>query len=75
MNDQKVNILQTFLSEKKVSDNDIRSIEFENLIYIPLRIDEITSISIQLRDMKGALIYYDKGALNCVLIIRPIEHI
>ena len=75
VNDQKVNILQTFLSEKKVSDNDIRSIEFENLIYIPLRIDEITSISIQLRDMKGALIYYDKGTLNCVIKIRPIEHI
>ena len=72
---QKVNILQTFLSETKVSDNDIRSIEFKNLIYIPLRIDEITSISIQLRDRTGASIYNNKGAITCVLKIRPIEHI
>ena len=75
VDNQKVNILQTFLSEMKKSENDIRSIEFKNLIYIPLRIDEITSISIQLRDTNGEFIYYTKGRITCVVKFRPIEHI
>ena len=72
--DQRVNILQTFLIEKH-TDKDMFDVEFENLIYFPMRIQEITSITIQFRTKTGEILFYSEGSINSVLNLRPIHHI
>jgi hypothetical protein len=67
---QKENILQLYVLENSTK-KDIETISFENLIYIPLRVDEINSITIQMKNKDGQILYYDRGNINAVLKIRP----
>ena len=71
--DQKVNILKVFA--KKASDNDITIYSFENIFYVPLRLEEISSIKIQICDSNGQVATYDKGDITLTLCIRPIKYI
>lgn len=74
VDEQKVNLLQIYV-QNNVSSNRMDTVEFKNLIYFPLRIDELSSITLQLRDVYGKLLNYDKGNINAILKLRPIEHI
>jgi hypothetical protein len=74
MNNQKVNVLQMF-SPRYQTEEKFFSIDFKNLIYIPVRYDEIHSITIEIRDRFGNILHYDSGGISAVLKLRPIEHI
>ena len=71
---QKTNILQDFLIEAE-STNKMQTINFRNLIYIPLRVEDVTSISLEFRDHKGELCFYKDGFISAAINLRPIEHI
>ena len=71
---QKVNILQDFLLDSN-PDKEMITVEFKNLIYIPLCVEDITSITLQFRDHLGELCFYKKGSISAFIILRPIEHL
>jgi hypothetical protein len=73
-NDKKVNVLQLF-SPKYNTQTKFLSMDFKNLIYMPVRFDEIHSITIELRDRFGRLLQYKRGGITVILKLRPIEHI
>src|SRR5260370_3361354 len=70
----KSNILTVF-PFIKLDKNKIISYNFEHLFYIPLRVNEIISIKISIRDSLSNIIIYDEGEISLTLIFRPKEHI
>lgn len=74
VNSQKVNILQTFLNDKDQTKK-MQTIEFKNIIHIPLRVEEILSITIQFRDKRGEIVHYKEGSVTAFFELRPIEHL
>ncbi len=70
----KSNILRVF-PVNKLDKNKIISYNFEHLFYIPLRVNEIISIKISIRDSLSNIIIYDEGDISLTLIFRPKEHI
>src|SRR5260370_15196817 len=70
----KSNILRVF-PVNKLDKNKIISYNFEHLFYIPLRVNEIISIKISIRDSLSNIIIYDEGEISLTLIFRPKEHI
>ena len=49
------------------------NLSFKSKIFIPLRMIEIDTIKISIRDYNGNLFYYKDGYISLALIIRPIE--
>ena len=70
----KANILRIFPRNKQ-SMSDIVNYSFDNKIFIPLRIEEIASIKISIRNNFGEVLKYDKGDIFGTLLIRHIEYI
>ena len=68
----KTNILRVFGS--KESTEDMITYAFYNPIFIPLRLQEINNIKIEICDSFGVVPSYVKGEINLVLMIRPIEN-
>ena len=66
----KSNILRVF---KRL--NKSRQYNFQNLLYVPLRIEEINSIKISCRDNLGDIVKFSDGNISLTLLFRPIEHI
>ena len=73
INEQKANILQTFVLDTNSSEDGMQTIESRELQFISLRVDYISSITIQLCDSERRVLNYKKGRLCCVLKLRPIE--
>ena len=69
----KANILRVFQYDRTKSSVPTQY-KFTNLFFIPLRIEEINSIRIQLRDNLGRVIKYEEGYISLTLLFRPIEH-
>ena len=70
VNSDRVNVLRIIPWSK-----DRNSMSFKNQIFIPLRIEEMSSITISLRDVSGSKFYYDKGVISLNIMIRPISNI
>ena len=73
INEQRANILQTFVLDSNSSEDEMQTIESRELQFIPLRVDYISSLTIQLCDSERRVLNYEKGRLCCVLKLRPIE--
>ena len=72
--DQKSNILKIF-ARNKISNEELVSYHFESNLYIPLRVEEIISIKLSIRNYLGELLGFDEGGILVTLLFRPIEHI
>jgi len=70
----KTNILRVF-PVNNIDKNKIISYNFEHLFYIPLRVNEIISIKISIRDSLSNILLYDEGDISITLLFRPKEHI
>jgi len=70
----KSNILRVF-PVNKIDKNIIISYRFEHPFYIPLRVNEIISIKISIRDSLSNILLYDEGDITLTLLFRPKEHI
>jgi hypothetical protein len=68
---QKVNILRVFPREK--SDQHNVSYVFHSLLYIPVRVQSINSITISVRNEMGNIMNI-QGDISALLIFRPIEY-
>jgi len=66
----KSNILRVFKRLNKSGQYN-----FQNLLYVPLRIEEINSIKISCRDNLGDVIKFKDGNISLTLLFRPIEHL
>ena len=64
------NILRVFKRLDKTNHYN-----FQNLLYVPLRIEEINSIKISCRNNLGEIIKYTDGHISLTLLFRPIENI
>jgi hypothetical protein len=69
--DQKVNILRVFPREK--SDQNNVSYVFHSLLYIPVRVQTINSITLSVRNEMGNIMNI-QGDISALLIFRPIEY-
>ena len=69
-NDSSMSILQEFHSNKTQSNH----IFFKNLIYFPLRFNEIHSINVQILDFKFNPIKFVNGIVYICIHIRPIHY-
>ena len=69
----KANILRVFQYDKTKSTVSTQY-KFTNLFFVPLRIEEINSIRISLRDNLGRVVHYDEGYISLTLLFRPIEY-
>lgn len=49
------------------------NVNIENISFTPIRLDEIESIKIVIKDIHGNDIYFSKGFLSLTLHVRPIE--
>ena len=69
INDKKANILARFKYDEKseVKLND-------KIIYLPLRVQEFNSITVDIRDILGRKVYFTSGVLSITLIIRSIKY-
>ena len=67
---QKVNILKIVSLAKNKT-----FYMFSNVNFIPLRVENIDSITVSLRNHLGESIYFDEGFISLTLLIRPIEHL
>ena len=66
---QKVNILKVFAqTQSRTAQNYY---QFENVFFVPIRIDEINSIKIAICDSNGQIPTYQKGEITITLLIRP----
>ncbi len=74
INDTKVNILRIFQRDKKTND-EVISYSFDEKLFIPLRVKEITSIKISIRNVSADELFFTRGGIRCTLLIRPIEYI
>ena len=72
--DQKSNILRIFTHNKNSTDENV-TYKFENNLFIPLRVEEIISIKLSIRNNRGELLGYDVGEICVTLLFRPSEHI
>ena len=70
----KQNILRIF-NKKKQSQEDNVCYSFNDNLYIPLRVDEINSIMITIRNEFGDILRFDRGKIFVTLLMRPIEYI
>ena len=68
------NILKIFPRNKHSTDENVNYILNDNL-YIPLRVEEINSIKISIRNQFGEIHKFDKGKIFLTLLMRPIEYI
>jgi hypothetical protein len=68
---QKVNILRVFPREKSDQHNVLYV--FHNLIFIPLRVQTMNSITLSVRNQLGNIMNI-KGDISALLIFRPIEY-
>ena len=50
-----------------------RNSSFGSKIFIPLRMDEIDTIKITIKDKNGELFYFQNDCISLTLLIRPIE--
>ena len=69
----KVNILRIFPRIKSSIEDKI-TYNFNNLVFIPLRVENIDSITISIRNYMGEKIKFDGNDISLLLEIRPIEH-
>lgn len=68
INRKKINLLRTFCFKHK--DYDLMN---NKIFFVPLRVNEFNSISIQLKDISGHFLYFTEGDIIITLIIKPIE--
>ena len=73
--DRKANLLNIVPIDKNPNEDKLQTIQIDNPLYIPLRIEEIFSITISIRDQLGRSLKYMKGYITALLKLRPIEHI
>ena len=68
----KSNILK-ILPRNKTSEESQIIYSIKNLLYVPLRINEINSIKISIRDNLGQIIEYNDGEITLTLVFQPID--
>lgn len=66
----KANILKVVTRESD-DQKDIIHYSFPNLLFVPLRVDEIRTIKFKLCDSFGQIIAYTKGMISMTLFMRP----
>ena len=70
----KANILRIFPRNKLCKDETL-TYYFDKNMFIPLRVDEINSIKISIRNNLADVMKYKKGNISATLLIRPLEYI
>lgn len=66
----KANILKVF-ARKSDQQKDIIHYQFPNLLFVPLRVNEIRTIKIKICDNFGQVPTYSKGMISMTLLLRP----
>lgn len=61
--------------QKIISTHDIVTYTCQNLMYIPVKVNEINSIKLNLTDKFDNILTYKKGFMSAILVIRPIRNI
>jgi len=72
INDKKKSLIQTYICSHNTKASE--SIEFEQLLYIPMNCEEIHSISINLFDEKQRELFYE-GNFSFIIHLRPIHQL
>lgn len=67
----KKNILKV-IARKSFEEKEVVDYNFDNLMFIPLRIKEIHSIKISCSDSLGQIPTYDRGHISLSLLLRPL---
>jgi len=70
----KTNILKIFAKKNNINNN-ITTYQFDSSLHIPLRVEEIHSIKLSLRNSLGEKLYYKSGHILATLLFRPVEYI
>jgi len=70
----KLNILRIFAKDNASNEN-IVTYYFNKSLYIPLRVDEIYSIKVSIRNKFAEILNFEKGEIQATLLFRPIEYI
>lgn len=70
---EKKNILKVI--RKLPSTSDIVTYKCENLMFIPVKYNEIRSIKFTLINKFDQVLSYDRGYMSLILVIRPIRNI
>ena len=68
----KANILRIFPTNKTSNEEDV-TYTFHNLIFIPLRVENVDSITISVRNYLGDVIKFEGNDISVLLEFRPIE--
>lgn len=73
--DIKANVLKVFPRKRANQNHQMVTYAFTNLMFIPLRIDEIHKIKISCADSSGQIPKYKVGHVSLTLLIRKLKNI
>jgi len=72
MNDRRTNLLRV-IPIRRAEKSEMTIYKFEKPLFVPLRVNEINSLRISLKDEENNDLFYTKGKLLAKLILRPIR--
>src|SRR5882757_2131564 len=72
MNDRRTNLLRV-IPIRRAEKSEMTIYKFEKPLFVPLRVKEINSLRISLKDEENNDLFFTKGKLLATLILRPIR--
>src|SRR5882757_5596425 len=72
MNERRTNLLRV-IPIRRAEKSEMTIYKFEKPLFVPLRVKEINSLRISLKDEENNDLFFTKGKLLATLILRPIR--